>query len=174
MVEISDAEVVPAHPIRVVARICDARQILAEIEAACAFAEFNNWIGRMIFAEHVVQVALAQVTVVHARAEREWAFRVGGDAETVANHGGAARLNGVVVGDGMDVPHFVVICEFALRVDGAIGEAVGAFVNGAVGVEEAAVINRFAGCVLHFELDPGFDRDLALRERVSGQCSCSE
>ena len=96
------------------------------------------------------------MTVIYASGDAERALGVGRNFEFVADEGGAAGLDGVVVGHGMDGPNFVVVDELAGEIDGAIGEAVGASIEHAVGLEETAVIDVVSGGVLDGDLDPGF------------------
>ena len=51
-------------------------------------------------------------------------FTSAGRWKLVADQGGASRLNGVVVGHGMDGPDHVVVDKISHHVDGAIGKAV--------------------------------------------------
>ncbi len=74
------------------------------------------------------------MTIVDAGGNRYRAFGVSRDLEFVADQGGAAGLNGVVIGHGMDGPDFVVVDKLAGEVDGAVGETVGARIEHAVGL----------------------------------------
>ena len=53
------------------------------------------------------------------------------------------------------MPDLVEVVEFAFCVDQAIGEGVGGGVEVAVGLEESALGEDFAGTVFHGEVDPG-------------------
>ena len=156
LVEVADAEVVPAHPVGVVGgeRRCDG--VEAEVEGAGAGGELDDRIRGVIGAEDVVEVGLAEVAVLDRGLDVDGAGEVGGQVELIADEGGAAGLDGVVVGDGVDGPDAVVVDEGALGVDGAVGEAVGAGVECAVGTEEAGLIEGVAGRVGDGEGDPGF------------------
>ena len=82
----------------------------------------------------------------------------GGDllrhAEAVAHQLRAAGLEHVVVGEHAVVPDLVDAVQLALVVDEAIGEGVGRGVEVAVGLDEAAFAEDFAGAVLDDEVDP--------------------
>ena len=86
----------------------------------------------------------------------ELALGVFGQAEAVADHLRAAGLDGVVVGEHAVVPDLVQAVELAVDVDEAVGEGVGGRVEVAVGLDEAAFGDGFAGGVLDDEVDPAF------------------
>ena len=79
-----------------------------------------------------------------------------GQAEAIADELRAAGLERVVVGQNAVVPDLVNIVEFAFDVDEAVGEGVRGGVEFAVGLDEAALGDDFAGAVLDGEVDPGF------------------
>src|SRR5271163_4629860 len=56
----------------------------------------------------------------------------------------------------MDGPDFVIVDKLTGEIDGAVGEAVGAGVEHAIGFEETAVIDVVSGGVFHGDFDPGF------------------
>ena len=96
------------------------------------------------------------MAVVYAGCDAEWALCVRRNFEFVADQCGAAGLDGIVVGHGMDGPDFVIVDKLAGEIDGAVGEAVGAGVEHAVRLEETAVIDVVSGGVFDGDLDPGF------------------
>ena len=113
-----------------------------------ARGKLHHRIGGMVRPENVIQIALPQVAIVHSRGDGKWALRIGGNLKLVAHQCGTAGLYGVVIGHGVNGPDFVVVHEFAVRIDGPVGEAMRALVEHAVGLQEAAVIDLFAGGIL--------------------------
>ena len=55
----------------------------------------------------------------------------------------------------MDGPDLMVVDEFAVDVDGPVGEAMGALIERAIGLQESAVIDLFAGGIIDREFYPG-------------------
>jgi hypothetical protein len=98
---------------------------------------------------------LVEAAIADGGGERDLAADVFGQAEAVADQLRAAGLEGVVVGQHAVVPDLVQVVELALDVDQAVGEGVGAGVEVAVGLDEAALGEGFAGGVLDREVDPG-------------------
>ena len=110
----------------------------------------------VVVLEGEVDEVLVEAAVVDLGGDGEIAGGEGGrDAELVAHHLRTTGLNGVVVGDDAVRPDLVEVVECAFLVDEAVGEAVGALVEVAVGLEEAGLhedgaVRRFDG-----ELHPG-------------------
>ena len=105
--------------------------------------------------DRVVDEVLVEAAIADGCGEGDLAGDVFGQAEAVADQLRAAGLEGVVVGQHAVVPDLVQVVEFALDVDQAVGEGVGAGVEVAVGLDEAALGEGFAGAVLDGEVDPG-------------------
>ena len=108
----------------------------------------------VVLAHGEVHEVLIEAAVVDLRGDGDGAFGVGGNFELIADDLRAAGGDGVVVGDDAVVPDLVEIVDLALDVDEAVGEAVGAGIEVAVGLDDAGVGEGLAGCVLGFELDP--------------------
>ena len=145
LIEVGDADVVPAHPVGVVVGVGSSGcRVFADGELAGFGSQGDDGISGVILAEDVIDIALAQVAIVDAGGEGDGAFGVFGDFKLVADQRRAASLDAVVVGDGVNSPYFVVIDKHAAVVDGAVGEAVGAFVKRAVGLNVAALVQDFA------------------------------
>src|ERR1700733_8105213 len=122
----------------------------------------------MIRAEYVVQVALAQVTIIDrcgygdGASDRLW------QPELISDERRTPGLYGVVVGHGMNGPDLVVVYEVAGEVDGAIGEAVRSRLQCSILLEVSALVDCGAGRILDGELHPRFVQVADLRdERVA-------
>ena len=83
LIEIGDAQIIPAHPVGIVSRIRRRGLILAEIQRACPRGEFHHGISRMIRTQNIVEIALAQMPVVDARGDRERPLGAGRNAELI-------------------------------------------------------------------------------------------
>ena len=67
----------------------------------------------MIGAEDIVQITLPQVPIVDPGGDGERALGVGRNPELIADQRGAAGLDGVVVGHGVDGPDLVIVDKLA-------------------------------------------------------------
>ncbi len=95
----------------------------------------------MVFAKNIVHEALTKVPVIYFRGDRDWALRVRWNAELVTNQYRSPRLDGVVIGDRVDRPDFVIIDESTIDVDRPIGEAVRSLVQHPIRLNKAAMID---------------------------------
>src|SRR5271168_5102099 len=95
------------------------------------------------------------MTVVHSGGNLDWTFNVRRDMELVADQRRPSRLDGVIVGDRVDRPYFVIIDKLSLQIYRTVGEAMCAFVKGPIRLQEAAMVDVFPSTVLHGELGPG-------------------
>ena len=108
-----------------------------------------------VVGHRVVDEVLVEAAVLDGGGDGELALGVFGQAEPVADQLGAAGLNGVVIGEHAIVPDLVNAVQSSLDVDEAVGEGVGGGVEVAIGLDEAAFGNGFAGGILDGEVDPG-------------------
>ena len=65
----------------------------------------------MILAQDIVEIALPQMAIIHARRDGQRTCALRRDVELDSEPALSARLDGVVISDGMNGPHFVVIDE---------------------------------------------------------------
>ena len=96
LVEIRDAEIVPAHPVRVVVGVRWRGWVVADRQNAGTGGKFHNRIRGMVVPQDVIQIALTQVAIVHTRRDRERAFCAGGNLKFITNQSGTAGLDAVV------------------------------------------------------------------------------
>src|SRR5271167_3245057 len=94
------------------------------------------------------------MTVVHSGCNLDWTFDVRRDMELVADQRRPSRLDGVIVGDRVDRPYFVIIDKLSLQIYGTVGEAMCALVQRPIRLQEATVVDVFPSTVLHGELGP--------------------
>ena len=111
LVEIGDADVIPAHPVLIVVGARSGGRVIAEAPGAALGSNFNHRIGGMIAAQNIIDVTLPKVAVFNGRCHCDRAFDVRRNVELIADQSGTSRLDRVVIGHGMDGPHLVVINE---------------------------------------------------------------
>src|ERR1039457_1263780 len=141
LIQIGDAEIVPAHPVRVIPRVWRRGRIVADIQGAATGGEFHHRIRGMVLSQNVIQITLTQVAIVHARRNRQRALYAGGNLKFIAHQSGTSGLDAVVVGDRVDGPDLMIVYKAAIRVDGPVGEAMSPLIERAVGLQEATVID---------------------------------
>ena len=81
----------------------------------------------MILPQHVIEIALPQVSIVYGRRDGEWTLGVLGQPELIPDQRRTPGCDRVVVSHRMDRPHLVVIHEISGQVDRPIGKAMGAW-----------------------------------------------
>src|SRR5271157_1845839 len=94
------------------------------------------------------------MAIVQPRCRCERALHIGGNSKFVAQQGGTAGWNGVVIGDRLDGKDLMVIHKLAIHIYRSVSEAVGPLIESAVGLQEAAVVDFFAVGILHDKLHP--------------------
>src|SRR6202789_1165230 len=156
LVEVPYADIIPAHPLRIVCRKRRGDLVLADIQCAASRGNFYHRIRRVVFAEYVVQIALPQVTVIDACRNRQWALRAWRNPKLITDERRPSGLDRVVVCHGMNRPHFVVVHKVPSHIYGTIGKTVGAFIQHAIRLQKAAIVNLRSGRIRHGELYPRF------------------
>ena len=86
----------------------------------------------MVLAKDIVDIALPQVTVIDACSNCQRALRVCGNLELITNQRRTARLDRIVIGNGVDRCDLVIVDEDAARIDGTVGETVRPLVERAI------------------------------------------
>src|SRR5271170_5049058 len=147
-----NAEVVPSHPLLVVLWV-KRRWITAEVEDAGSLGHGDDR-HFVVFAHAEVHKVLVEPPIVDASGDSDWARSIHWNLELVANQLGASGGDGVVVRYDTIVPYLMKIVDLAFGIYEAVGEAMGAGIEIAIGLKRAGVHEDMARGVLGFELDP--------------------
>ena len=108
----------------------------------------------MVCSQDIVQIALPQMAIVHARGHGQWTFSFRRDVELVTNQDGSSGWDRIVISNGVDCPDLVIVYEVAGDIYRPIGEAVRPPVERSVRLQKAAMIDLFPVCLGDCELDP--------------------
>src|ERR1700722_8490626 len=95
------------------------------------------------------------MAIVHLRLQCKWSLCLGRQVKLIADKGGASRLDGVVVSDGMNRRDNMVVDKLPHYINRPVGKAVRSRFQGSIGIEEAALVYLCSLCIGHGELDPG-------------------
>ncbi len=85
LIEQRDAEIIPAHPVGIVGRVRRLGLVFSDLEDARARSDFDHRIGRMIFAKDVIEIALAQMPIIHLCGHSNGASNVCRKPELIAH-----------------------------------------------------------------------------------------